>query len=341
MSQMEIFDYTQLDTKTASDIKGASERINLRLRKTAEDIVAIGQDLISVKERLGHGNFLEWITAEFNMSQSTASRFMTVAEAFEGKLPTVGNLTPTVLYELAAPSTPEPVRQQMLEKAESGEKVSVKEVQEWRQKTKELEKREKEARQRLDESNKQVKSSETRLRELANQLSKLKVENDRLASQEPEIVEQIIEKIPEEYLSLEEAIATQQTKLDELRKEADKEAKRLKQRKTAHENRLKDISQEIADKDPVVESVRTARFFAQQYKELTNKYIQQLIAIGFEAWIEGDHAAPSDAAQEIDETCKWLLGRTDKYLLQISDKQGTDHTSQPAIDVITVEAMAD
>lgn len=40
----------------------------------------------------------------------------------------MSNLTPTVLYELAAPSTPEPVRQIVEQKADAGESVSVEEV---------------------------------------------------------------------------------------------------------------------------------------------------------------------------------------------------------------------
>ena len=80
--------------------------------------------------------------------------------------------------------------------------------------------------------------------------------------------------------------------------------KRFKQRKKVHENRLQDLSQEIADKDPIIEAVRTARFQATQYRELTSKYIEQLLAIGFEAWIDGNTVAPADALKDIDETSK-------------------------------------
>lgn len=40
--------------------------------------------------------------------------------------------------------------------------------------------------------------------------------------------------------------------------------KRFKQRKKAHENRLQNLNQEIANKDPMAEAVRTARFQAAQ-----------------------------------------------------------------------------
>ncbi len=45
------------------------------------------------------------------MSRQSADNFMRVAERFSGdaKLPTIGTLAPTVLYALAAPSTPDEV----------------------------------------------------------------------------------------------------------------------------------------------------------------------------------------------------------------------------------------
>ena len=47
------------------------------------------------------------------MSQSTADRFVQVAKVYAGKLPTVGNLEPSALYELAAPKTPPEVREEV------------------------------------------------------------------------------------------------------------------------------------------------------------------------------------------------------------------------------------
>lgn len=68
-----------------------------------------GQDLTATKQRLGHGRFGEWIQAEFDMSQSAANKVMQVAERFGDKFVTVTDLTATVLYALAAPSTPDEV----------------------------------------------------------------------------------------------------------------------------------------------------------------------------------------------------------------------------------------
>ncbi|MBN9470660.1 MAG: DUF3102 domain-containing protein [Bosea sp.] len=79
------------------------------MRRTAEDIVEIGRDLIAVKERIGHGNFGRWLESEFDMSDETARKFMRVAERIGAKIRPGWNLPPTVLYELAAPSTSDEV----------------------------------------------------------------------------------------------------------------------------------------------------------------------------------------------------------------------------------------
>lgn len=88
----------------AASARAAAERIRGRMQLAAESIIEVGRELIEQKRQLGHGNFLPWIDAEFGMSQDTAGRFMSVAERFADKLPTVGSLPPTALYALAAPS---------------------------------------------------------------------------------------------------------------------------------------------------------------------------------------------------------------------------------------------
>jgi hypothetical protein len=61
------------------------------------------------KAKLPHGIFLPWIETEFEMHEQSARRFMQVADRF-GKSNTMLDLTPTALYELAAPSTPPEVQ---------------------------------------------------------------------------------------------------------------------------------------------------------------------------------------------------------------------------------------
>lgn len=78
------------------------------MSRTAADIIEIGWDLIEIKGQLGHGNFLQWIEAEFGMGQATAYRFIQAAENMAGRLITEISLPASVLYALSAPSTPNP-----------------------------------------------------------------------------------------------------------------------------------------------------------------------------------------------------------------------------------------
>ncbi|HNW10786.1 MAG TPA: DUF3102 domain-containing protein [Candidatus Rifleibacterium sp.] len=128
--QQEVFNYFALDADVALEARAAAERIKIRLRRTAEDIVEIGRELIEIKNRLTHGQFLPWVASEFQMSDRTANNFMRVATRFKSEI--IADFNPTVLYQLAAPSTPDEVIEKATEKAESGEKVSVEDVKRWK-----------------------------------------------------------------------------------------------------------------------------------------------------------------------------------------------------------------
>jgi hypothetical protein len=52
-----------LPVPVAVQAREAAQRIRLRLRRSAEDIIEIGRDLIEVKASIGNGNFLPWIEA--------------------------------------------------------------------------------------------------------------------------------------------------------------------------------------------------------------------------------------------------------------------------------------
>jgi len=109
MIQSSLFDYGLLDDETRTFVQEKTQSIHTRLKRTAEDIIAIGHDLIEVKERLGHGQFIPWLQSEFGMSRQTAHDFIRVAERFGDKCRKFLHLPVSVLYELAAPSTPDEV----------------------------------------------------------------------------------------------------------------------------------------------------------------------------------------------------------------------------------------
>jgi hypothetical protein len=115
------FDYEALDTETRRFVLERTERIHNLARMTATGIVQIGQYLSEVKARLGHGKFLDWIKKEFGWAERSARRFMEVHEAFKSANLADMQIDVSALYLIAAPKTPEPVRTEVIRRAENGE----------------------------------------------------------------------------------------------------------------------------------------------------------------------------------------------------------------------------
>ncbi len=197
------FDYAVLPIDAALTARAAAERIKLRLKRTVEDIIEIGRELTAVKDQLPHGQFLPWVAAEFEMSQWTANQFMNAADRFGDKLEIITNLKPTILYSLAAPSTPESVVTQAIEHVESGEKVTIADVKKWKQ--------------RAEESQKESNERRKKIRDLEYQV-------DLLKAAQPADNERIIEKevIPPDYEAAKQKAAALEGELKALKADQQK-----------------------------------------------------------------------------------------------------------------------
>jgi len=111
------FDYGSLSQVVAEQAQAAAYEIRSKLRRSVRDVIEIGERLIEIKPFLSR-RFLEWIGAEFGMSDRSARNFMYVAERFGDKMEIISNLDITTVYLLAAPSTPDEVRWEVLERME-------------------------------------------------------------------------------------------------------------------------------------------------------------------------------------------------------------------------------
>lgn len=118
-----LFDYDSLNAEDAVFVQQQTGAIRLLMKRSAQDIVEIGQRLIEVKQRLGHGRFGTWLGTEFEWTQETARRFMKVAKQF-AQNPQIVDFAPSALYLLAEPSTPESARKEALSRADSGESIT-------------------------------------------------------------------------------------------------------------------------------------------------------------------------------------------------------------------------
>ncbi len=130
MSQLALFDYAQLEQSDRDFIQGRTNEIKALVKRTAQDIIDIGSMLIEVKERLPHGMWGGWLDTEFGWDQRTARRFTTVAVKFKSDIMSDLNISPTVLYLLAAPSTPDEARTEAIDRASDGETITHKSAKE-------------------------------------------------------------------------------------------------------------------------------------------------------------------------------------------------------------------
>ncbi|WP_009630473.1 DUF3102 domain-containing protein [Synechocystis sp. PCC 7509] len=117
------FDYASLDAPTSQFVQQQTGEIQALMKRTAQNIIEVGQKLIEVKNRLGHGYFLTWLQAEFGWSYPTAARFMQVANSFK-ETSQIENFAPSALYELAGASTPEAARNEAIARAKAGESIT-------------------------------------------------------------------------------------------------------------------------------------------------------------------------------------------------------------------------
>ncbi len=134
ISTISQFDYSSLDEKTCEFLQQQTVEIRCLIKRTVEDIFEIGQKLIEVKKRLGHGRFGNWLASEFDWTERTGQKFMNVAKRFKSEYCSELEIAPSALYLLAATSTPEPARQEALVRAGAGEKISWVKAKEIKQK---------------------------------------------------------------------------------------------------------------------------------------------------------------------------------------------------------------
>jgi hypothetical protein len=95
-------------------------------KQTTDNIIEIGKRLTECKKLVGHGGFSAWLEREFNWKERTAQRFMQVAHVFGSNPSGLTDLDLPLegLYLLAAPSTPQAAREEIIERAEKGEKLT-------------------------------------------------------------------------------------------------------------------------------------------------------------------------------------------------------------------------
>ena len=111
--------------------------VKFYLGQTAQNVIEVGKRLAQAKGMLPHGEFGGWLENNFGLSQSSANKFMAVAERF-GKSESIPNLKPTQM--IAMLSLPADETEQFIEdKAAAGTPVEDmtirtlhKEIEQWK-----------------------------------------------------------------------------------------------------------------------------------------------------------------------------------------------------------------
>lgn len=132
---------SEQNIQVSSSQKQKLEVITGHLRQSlvnpSREIVISGLLLIQAKSLVGHGNFRQWLSENFNMSAKTANRFMSVAQMVkrhqldDDSIAKLLSLDLRVLYELAAKSTSASVQQRALTEIDS-DKISYELIRSWK-----------------------------------------------------------------------------------------------------------------------------------------------------------------------------------------------------------------
>lgn len=119
------FDYSLVPADTADSLRARGQRIREIKDKAAIDL---GRELTAAQDELADhvdGTFQKWVEAETGMSRGTAYNLINVFKRF-GSRPKFGqlNISLSAQYELAKPSTPDEVIEDVIQRAEAGERIT-------------------------------------------------------------------------------------------------------------------------------------------------------------------------------------------------------------------------
>lgn len=115
---------SNLQTNHNDLVQQRTHEIKHLIYRTANNLIEIGHKLHEVKQILGHGKFGTWLHNEFHWSAATATKMMQAAQRFKNVDFTDLSFSPSAIYLLAAPSTPQEARTEALARAHQGQAIT-------------------------------------------------------------------------------------------------------------------------------------------------------------------------------------------------------------------------
>lgn len=125
-AEVRSFDYAGLSAAVAKEAEAAAKRIRARLKVHT---LETGKELLAIKKALGHGKFGKWLDFHFGWKERTAQNYMNSATAFSSTPQVIDTLPPSTVYKLAAKSTPDAIRQSVIDEIKRGEKPDPKQIE--------------------------------------------------------------------------------------------------------------------------------------------------------------------------------------------------------------------
>lgn len=226
MSDLQLFGVGELPAETVNLLAVREERIISAARRSVQEALIAGRELAEAQDDLAHagsGTFVQWLQhleERHSFKQRTAYHWISVYRNLGSEsLQTLQRVSLTALYELAAPSTPEPVRQEVLQRVEAGESVSHKEIADLKRQAADAEAKAQAAEQQTALFQRELESTEGELtklqrqaKEQREQLARLEADLQAAKAKPPEVVE----KIPEGFKSAAEAEAAKRKAVEAL-----------------------------------------------------------------------------------------------------------------------------
>lgn len=126
------YDYALVPAQHRELVKEAAVDILANKKRAAQTLVQMGKRLLEIRALLADGTFTAWTQQELDFGERTAQYLMNVAREYGERPEIISVLSDTVLYLLAAPSTPAAARAEVealaLSEGRSPRVATVKEV---------------------------------------------------------------------------------------------------------------------------------------------------------------------------------------------------------------------
>ena len=130
------FDYRIVPQNQAKELRQFAVNIQSSGRLLTRFAINMGKNFIKAKRYLNHGDFEDWCLLEAGIQPRMAQLYMSLAKFAEGDRAAVTGLAFTAACKLAAPSTPDQVITTVIGRVKQGEKVTLDEIVELIQVTK-------------------------------------------------------------------------------------------------------------------------------------------------------------------------------------------------------------